>query len=364
MSPDRPWWSTAAASWACDGFGDCDELRRSGRVIRMRPIHLLLSPTAGRGRAAGSLAEVRKLISDRGCDIIDITAPSAVASGAAAAAAVADGAERLVVVGGDGIVQIGVQAVSRSSTVLGVLPAGTGNDFARFFGLHDLALEQAVDLALGPARPIDAIRIDAPEDAAENAAGTADGATPEPATPELATPELATPGVRAVRDRWVASSITGGFSVEVNRRADGLSWPRGSSRYTIATLLALLRLRTRPLSLTVDGLRHERRATLFAIANTASFGGGMAICPDAAADDGALDVTMVGDLGRMELLRWFPKVFEGAHLAHPDVHTFRGRTITVEGNFDELRGDGEPLGPTPLTVSCVPGVVRLAVGPG
>src|SRR5437868_4346901 len=75
---------------------------------------------------------------------------------------------------------------------------------------------------------------------------------------------------------WVASVATLGFAAAVNRRANALRWPRGSARYTVATLLRLPGLRARRLRIEVDGETHEVTCTLVAIANTAYFGGGMA----------------------------------------------------------------------------------------
>lgn len=244
-------------------------------------------------------------------------------SAAAGSPALAEGAERLVAVGGDGTVRLALQAIADTPTVLGIVPAGTGNDFARAFGLRPGAdLTAAVARALGPPRAVDAIR-----------------------TPR----------------GWVATAVTGGFSGDVNRRASAMRFPSGRGRYTAATLTTLPRLRTRPVAVTADGRRRSFDAAFIVVANTAFFGGGMAICPEADPGDGLLDVLVVGAVGRVELLRLFPKVFKGTHVTHRKVSQFRGRVVEIDGDELALWGDGDPLAPAPLRLEAMPGTVRLAV---
>ena len=288
-------------------------------------MHLLVSPKGGRGRAAAAGPTVRRVIEEAGHTPVDISGASAEESEAAAKSAVAAGAERLISVGGDGTLHLALQGVAGTGAVLGLVPVGTGNDFARAFGLFELSVEEATARALGPARPVDAVRTD--------------------------------------RGRWVAFNVTGGFSVDVNVRADGMRFPKGPSRYTVATLLTLPGLRHRKLVVTVDGERSEYRSALFAVANTPTFGGGMAICPDADPADGLLDVCVVGRAGRATMLRLLPKVFEGGHVGHRTVHMLRGRTVSIEGEPMDLVGDGEMLGTAPITLEAVPAAVQFAADP-
>jgi diacylglycerol kinase (ATP) len=287
-------------------------------------VHLLFGPAAGRARAEGAAAVVEATVRAIGYETIDITGTDAAESLAAARCAVEGGAARLVVVGGDGMVHLALQAVAGSDAVLGVVPVGTGNDFARGLGVDAKgAVEDATVRALDPPRLIDAIRTER---------------------------------------GWVASVATAGFSGDVNARANSLRWPKGSSRYTIATLMAIPRLRSRRLSLIVDDAAHELDTALLAVANTAWFGGGMQICPDARPDDGQLDVTVVRDIGRISLLRYFPRVFSGAHLSHPATSTYRGRQVTIRADEElDVWGDGEPLGPAPITFTAEPKALRLAI---
>lgn len=229
----------------------------------------------------------------------------------------AEGMERLVVAGGDGLIHHVLPALATTDVILGIVPVGTGNDFARALGLPT-RLPAAVAAALGPAHPVDLVATD-------------DG-------------------------RWAATVVTGGFSGQVNARANNLRFPPGQQRYTVATLAELRRLRLVTLTLTIPAdeggtdtgdnpsdVVEQHATTLFAVANTRYFGGGMAICPNARPDDGLLDVTIVGPTTPFQLARMLPTVFPGWHLRHPAVVTRRARRIQVETDAI-LWADGEPFG--------------------
>jgi len=285
-------------------------------------VPVLVSPDAGRGGAATASAAVMSALRALGAEPDDITGSNATESLAAACAEVSSGAERLIVVGGDGLVNLGLQAVAASPTILGVVPVGTGNDFVRGIAGFETRLESAVAQALHDPVELDAIR---------------------------------------TNHGWVASVATAGFSGDVNSRANKLRWPSGPNRYSVATMLELPRLKSRNVTLDLDGKIHELRATLIAVGNTAWFGGGMQICPSADPSDGMLEVTVVEDVGRVEMLRFFGKVFKGTHLEHSKVSTFRGHEICIESPDLELWGDGELLGSAPAELVARPGALRLAM---
>ena len=327
----------------------------------MGVVHMLVSPDGGRGRARAAAAVVEAVVNEAGHESERITGRTPEAAADAARAAVADGAERLIAVGGDGTVHIALQAVAGTGAALGIVPTGTGNDFARCAGLSDVPVEQASARALGPVQGVDAIAVDAS-------------------------------GSERI---WTATSVTGGFSVDVNNRAEVLRFPRGRSRYTVATLLTAPRLRHRQLTFTVDGERSEFTSALWAVANTSEFGGGMVICPGADPGDGLLDLTVVADVSRVTLLRMLPTVFKGAHVRHEKVHVFKGTRMTVDvcgggssvevcgggssievcgggssievcgggSSAYEIQGDGERIGFLPVTLTAVRSAVLLAADP-
>ncbi len=261
------------------------------------------------------------MASERGHTVTLLHADSVSGCRSAIEEAVADGLDRLVVVGGDGTLHQAIQVAAGTPLIVGVVPAGSGNDLVGGLGLATEPAE-AIDLALGPASAIDLLRIG---------------------------------------DRYGVTVATLGFSVAVNRRADRLRWPRGQAKYTVATLLELVGLRRYPITIELDGQRLEVSPNLVAFANTAIFGGGMRVAPDAEADDGQLDLVVVGPATRATLLRVLPRVRTGGHVEHPAVTVRRGVHAVIEADDTwEIRADGEIVGSTPTVIELVPAALHLA----
>lgn len=279
------------------------------------------NPRAGNGEAEDLAERTRAEATGRGHTVTLLPSASIADSRATIGKAMADGIDRLIVVGGDGTVHQAIQIAATTPLVVGVVPAGSGNDLVAAL---DLATEPdaAIDLALGPSSAIDLLRI-----------GTGFGIT----------------------------VATLGFSVAVNRRADQLRWPRGRAKYTAATLLELIGLRRYPITVDLDGQRLEISPNLVAVANTSTFGGGMRIAPDAEPDDGLLDLVVVGPASRVALLRVLPRVRSGRHIEHPAVQVHRGVRAVIDGDETwEIRSDGEVVGSTPTTIELVPAALHLA----
>jgi diacylglycerol kinase (ATP) len=283
---------------------------------------LAVNPTADRGRAAGAGAGLASRLADAGHEVEVARAADADSLRDLVARHLLDTPDRLVIAGGDGLVHALLPAVAGTEVPIGIVPLGTGNDVARAFSLPTEP-GPALQTALGPWRTVDAIK---------------------------------------VGDGWAASVATAGFSGTVNARANRMGWPRGQGRYTVATLIELPRLRPFPLSLVVDGVRTDLSCSLVAVGNTSLFGGGMAICPEARPDDGLLDVTVVQAVSPLTLARVFPRVFAGRHLQHPAVRTFRGQSVELLAEGVDLWADGEPAGPLPARLECVPAALRIAAG--
>lgn len=128
-------------------------------------------------------------------------------------------------------------------------------------------------------------------------------------------------------------------------------------------LAELAAFRPFPYRITLDGgAVREVEATLVAVGNGSSYGGGMRICPGADLTDGLFDVTIVGDCRRRTLLRVFPKVYRGTHIDHPKVTVLRAAKVEIAAAGVSGYADGERLGELPLTARCVPGALRL-IGP-
>jgi diacylglycerol kinase (ATP) len=295
----------------------------------MMTVAVLKNPTAGRGRHVEDVSRALGALSGPQRTVRLLTAPDRDAALVACQQAVADGAEALVAVGGDGTVHVGLQAVAGTGIPFGVIPAGTGNDFATEVGIpaDPLGAAKAIAAALdeGRTRPVDLARMSGP-----------DG-----------------------YDRWFCAVLGAGFDAIVNERANAMTWPRGRRRYDIAIFAELLRLRPRHYRLTLDGDTTELDAVLVAIGNTATYGGGMRMCPRADPTDGLLDIVVAGPISRATMLRLQPKLYQGTHVEHPAVRTFQARTVTLAADDITAYADGERTCPLPITVTAVPAALTL-----
>ncbi len=293
-----------------------------------RTIALVVNPTSGQGRGRALGARTAELLAAAGHDVVDLSAPTADAALQRCTAAVAEGLDTLVVVGGDGMVHLGVNAVAASVTALAVVAAGTGNDNARSLGLPLLDAPAAVDIVLrGHRRRIDAAR------------------QVRPGEP----------------DRWFVGVLCGGFDAVVNERANSWTWPRGRMRYNLAIARELPLFRPLPYEIELDGEVWTTQAMLVAVGNGPAYGGGMLITPDASYDDGLLDVLVVGPMSVPRLLTVFPKVFSGRHVTHPSVTIRRARHVRLATPGIVAYADGERFGPMPVDVELVPGALEVLV---
>ncbi len=286
------------------------------------------NPTAGRGRAKEHGNGACELLRAQGHQVEEVTGADAAESLDRARQAVRDGAEVLVVVGGDGMVHLGVNAVAGSPTSLAVVACGTGNDVATSLGLpvHDLP-EAVRTVTAGATRRIDAVRQTEPAGA----------------------------------DRWFAGVLCGGFDAVVNERANRWRWPKGRLRYDLAIARELPVFHPLPYELELDGERWQTDAMLVAVGNGPRYGGGMQIAPDASFDDGLLDVVVVGRLSIPGLVRAFPKLYSGELVHHPAVTVRRARTVRLSTPGITAYADGERFGALPLSVEVVPGAVTVLV---
>jgi diacylglycerol kinase (ATP) len=292
-------------------------------------IAVLRNPTAGKGKHRHGVNAALAGLGSTGRVVKVLDAHNRAEADAACRHAVADGAEALVVVGGDGTVHLGVQAVAGTGVGFGVIPTGTGNDFAR-------AVEVPIDPA-GAGRMI-ATALD------EGRARTVDLA-------RMSAPD----GYRA----WFCAVLACGFDALVNERANGMSWPRGRRRYDIAIFREMLTLRARRYRITLDGETFEQEANLVAVGNAPSYGGGMRMCPAADLTDAQLDVVVAGPVNRRTLLRLFPKVFDGSHVQHPAVASYLARSVTIEADGIIGYADGERTHALPLTITAEPRALRV-----
>jgi YegS/Rv2252/BmrU family lipid kinase len=246
-----------------------------------------------------------------------------------------DGAELLVVVGGDGSVNEvanGLAGLGRQPEVA-IVPRGTGWDFSRAFGIPR-KIDDAVQVALeGDVRTIDLGR--ASYRAWDGSDATASFAN-------------------------VASAgMSGAIAKRANETTKALG---GKASYLWATFAVFSGWEATEIEVAVDGERRTGRMFDVVVANGRFFGGGLQICPDAEPDDGLFDVLTIGDVTKRDLVQTMPKMYRGTHLPHPKAELLRGSSVTVTSATPlPIQLDGEQPGTTPVTFEIAAGALRLRV---
>jgi len=283
--------------------------------MQERPIPLFINPAAGRGRAARRAESVCRLLADSGvaCEEIHSTAAGDIECKVFAAASA--GADRIIVAGGDGSVHEAVNGILRSAsqTALGVIPLGTGNDFAKACSipLHwDDATRLLADRICSdmPLRYIDAGRMN---------------------------------------DRYFANGAGIGFDAKINRIARDIRLPLGDLVYLFAVFQGVWDgVITPSVRMRYDTTDYDGPVTLVEVCNGASLGGMFQIAPMARNDDGFLDLVFVQPVGRLRIFSLLPQLMTGSHISAPEVTCARVQSVSLiaEGPVpSHLDGEIQPL---------------------
>ncbi len=282
---------------------------------------LVINPTSGKRHGEVIAAQAAERLANAGHTTVVVQGADAPSARDQLKLAIDAGLDGVLVVGGDGALHGVLDHVADSDLVFGLIPAGTGNDTARSLGIPVKDVNAAVDLVIaGNIRTIDLARAD---------------------------------------EAYVATVVASGFDSKVNERANEMTWPRGNMRYNIAILAELRSFEPLPFTLVLDGKTIEREAMLVAVGNGPSFGGGLRICEGAKFDDGLLDVVVINPVSKPKLLRVFPKLYKGTHISLPEVERHLVREVTLTSAGIVAYGDGERLGPLPMTTRVCPGALRV-----
>ena len=287
---------------------------------------LVFNPTAGGGRAGRLAPRVAELLVAHGVEVDQHQTRSLEDARVAACEAARD-VDAVAAMGGDGTVGACAAGLADAGpgagAALAVIPAGGGNDAARSLGLPARdPLAAAALLTRLRRRPAD----------------------------------LAT-----VAGRGYLNVAGAGFDSEVNRVANQrLGWAGNRPRYVGAVLAQLAVGRTNRFRLVLDGHAQEVTGWLIAVANGPSYGGGMHVAPRASLADGLLDVIVIADIGKLEFLRTFPKVFTGRHIEHPAVAVHRAAKVELDADRPlHVYADGEPAGTLPATFEVRPAALTV-----
>ena len=282
---------------------------------------LIVNPQAGGGRAGRQLASVQAALDARGlAHQVKPTRSLDHARELGLAAGVGGGL--VVAFDGDGLIGAVAHALAQADGVLGVLPGGRGNDFARALGIPLKASAACEVLRSGQVREVD---------------------------------------LGQVGSSTFIGIASCGFDSEANRLANETRLVRGNLVYVYGALRALISWRPARFEVTLDTGEHRTlTGYTVAAANSKAYGGGMMMAPQASLQDGLLDVVLVGDVAKPRFLRLLPTVFKGAHVNQPNVHVLRAREIEVSADRPfTMYADGDPIAELPATVRALPRAVRV-----
>ncbi len=236
------------------------------------------------------------------------------------------GFTRIVAMGGDGTVNEVANGVLGSPAALGVIPAGTGNDFVRTLGIPSDPLEALKMLSEAGERMIDVGRVG--------------------------------------EDRFFVNGLGIGIDAQVARDVLGMERLRGAPAYIYAAVKEVFRFGAFPVHLEGQGISEDLRCLSLGVANGKYCGGGFMLAPRASVDDGLIDVAAIGDFPRMERLLRLPQARAGKHLKLPQVRYVQVPRIRVSSDAKLIAHmDGEPyeLPRAAFEVGVVPKALRVLV---
>lgn len=306
---------------------------------------VICNPISGSGRGLAWLALVRHAFDNAGVRYaFDVTKGRGHAA-RLARTAVHAGCSAVVAIGGDGTLFEVVNGVTNPAQIednqrrgnrvaVGLVQAGRGSDFGRSLGVPSDAEAACARLLAGRTESIDLGRVTYRSFSGQE------------------------------RSRYFANAAGLGFDAEVTAKAN--AGPRilgGTIPYLSSLLRTLGTYHNKRISVSIDGNQPwHARANSIVVANGQYFGGGMKIAPDARLSDGLLDVTLLGDLGKLELVLNTPRVYDGSHVTHPKVKTMRARTVRVTSpDRILLQADGEVLGTAPAMFTVMPDALRMLI---
>jgi YegS/Rv2252/BmrU family lipid kinase len=290
-------------------------------------ILVLVNPSAGRGRAARARSSVEEFLRGQGAPVDFVEAESADDTRRRAGEAASAGYTHVVALGGDGTFHQILNGAFGSGLLLGLIPAGGGNDIARALDLPLDPVAAAHTLLHAPARAVDLLRV---------------RSTTAPETLYIAAGGL---GLDAEAARLANQRF---------RRVPGIF------RYIAAALQAFRQFRPFVLELEVDGVRTKARALLIAVANSPSYGSGVIVAPAAQLDDGWMDLMLVAPLNWTQILDGLMLALRTGDIRWPEITRMRARRVRLAADRPAIfHGDGEILAEAPVEIELLPQAVRV-----
>lgn len=295
----------------------------SGQEIPMRSFTAVVNPAAGNDPAARLIPVARRL-REAGATVA-VEHSRSLEHAADLARDAATKGDVVIAAGGDGMVGCLAGALAGTGATLGILPGGRGNDFARQLALPDEPEPLAELLLSAEPRTIDLIEVEA--------GGTT---------------------------RVVVGSVYGGVDSVANVHINRLTRLPGSLAYYLGPLRAIATWRPVSYTITIDGEIYEERGYTVVAANSGYYGYGLHVAPDAAVDDGLLDIVVIRHAPRRLFFAVMRELPKGTHVDRPIIEVRRGREVRIEADRAiPVGGDGEMIDSLPATIRVLPGALRV-----
>ena len=284
---------------------------------------IIFNPKAAHGRSVRKLKEIKAKFESLNIHTKFIATTHPGHAKELVATTVLSNFDGVIAAGGDGTVfevLNGLYEHPKPARVpLGLLPIGTGNAFARELGLQPANWSDAIDIVHRQRlREVDVGFVN-----------SADGSY------------------------YFLNIVLMGFAVDASISARKLKY-FGNAAYTLATLWQVLKLKSYPLVMKVDGRVVRSDNVFVTISNSRYTGTHFLIAPDASIDDGQLDITVLQKLSRLRILKLFPTIYSGRHVEYSEISNLKGARISIQSPQTMLLGpDGEFYGCSPAEISCL-----------
>ncbi|MBP1327161.1 diacylglycerol kinase (ATP) [Leucobacter exalbidus] len=306
------------------------------------PFALVVNPASALGRGPRVAAKVGRALRAAGVTWVTISASSAAESQRQLAQEIAGGLRGLILVGGDGLISTVLQVPTARKLPIGIVPAGSGNDFARQFDLPRHPATAVTGLLAAEVRPrrVDLGRV------------TFHGADGSP------------------REHWFAGGLSIGFDAAINRRANALRLPIGPLRYAYGLIAEILALRTRTFRISQQTPRTQTPHTqqtadrsytglLATVMNIRTLGGGIPISPLSRTDDGRLELVEVSHARKLRLFSVLGLLARGQHTTLPEVRITSVESVCIDAGDEIAFADGDEVGVGPFHVQSMPGALTV-----
>ena len=238
--------------------------------------------------------------------------------------AVKQGFDKIVSVGGDGTIYEVLNGIMGMNVLLGVIPAGTGNDFVRTVGIGQDIEEALHTVVYGKERSIDCGK---------------------------------------VNGRYYINVAGIGFDTEVLEEVESIKkYLSGKLAYLSGVFRTLFQYKFKKIQIVIDGQVYNKEILLVAFANGKFYGGGMKISPGSDIQDGYIDVCIIHKMPKWKILRLFPTIFSGEHIKVKEVTMYRGKEIRINSALPlAINLDGDLVGYTPFTLEVIPNAIKILV---